>query len=135
MRKATQVFLSLAVALTLVGITGSTAQAQEHKKKGEPISLTNAQVIDLHCYTANGVKGDAHKECAKACANAGVPLAILASDGKVYVPVASGPMQSQEKFTKQLQAHAEGFVNVKGTLFQRSGVLGIEIEEVESAKS
>lgn len=134
MRKAANLCLSLAVGLALVGFT-STAQAQEHKKKGEPISLSNAQVIDLHCYTAGGMKGEMHKECNIACAKAGVPLALLAENGKVYVPVSSSPMTGQEKFTKKLVDHAEGFVNVKGTLHERGGVLGIELEEVEPVKS
>ena len=114
----------------------STAQAQEHKKKGgKEISLANAQVIDLHCYTAGGMKGEMHKECNIACAKAGVPLALLSQDGKIYVPVASSPMTGQAKSTQQLQPYAEDFVNVKGTLFERNGVLGIELQEVSPARS
>lgn len=134
MRKAVNLALSAAVALTLVGFTSSTASAQEGKPKmGEEVTLTNVQVIDLHCFTAGGMKGDMHKECNIACAKAGVPLGLLSSDGKVYVPVSHSPMTSQATFNEKLQPHAEQFVNVTGVLFKRAGVLGIEIQSVESA--
>jgi hypothetical protein len=135
MRKVGNVVLGLVVALALVGVTSSTARAQGMEKKGKEVSLTGAQVIDLHCYTAGGLKGDAHKECAVACAKVGVPLGLLSQDGKIYVPVASGPMNNQAKLTEKLQPYAEGLVNVKGTLFERNGLLGIEIESVEPVKS
>ena len=131
MRKAANLLLSAAVALALVAFSSADANAQEHKKpKGEQVSLANAQVIDLHCYTANGMKGDMHKECAIACAKAGVPLALLSSDGKIYVPVSKQPMVGQSNLTKKLQDNAEGFVNVKGTAYESGGILTIDISEV-----
>ena len=136
MRKVANLLLSTAVALTLVGVAASTASAQGMKKpKGEPISLAKAQVIDLHCYSAMGMKGDMHKECNIACSKVGVPLGLLSQDGKVYIPIAKTPMTSQKTFNDKLQPYAEGFVNVKGNLFERSGVLGIEITEVKPASS
>jgi hypothetical protein len=133
MRKVGSLLLSVAVAVTLVGVA-SSAQAQEHMMpKGEEVTLTNVQVIDLHCYTAGGMKGEMHKQCNIACAEAGVPLGLLSEDGKVYVPVSKAPMTGQAKFNDLLVEHAEQFVNVTGTLFERGGVLGIEIQSVESA--
>ncbi len=120
------------MALALVGFAGSEANAQEHMAKmGKQVTLENVQVIDLHCFTAGGMKGEMHKECNIACAKAGVPLGLLSQDGKVYVPVSKAPMTSQKKFNDMLQPHAEGFVSVTGTLFERGGVLGIEIESVK----
>ena len=131
MQKPLNLRLSAVVALILVGITSSSAAAQEHNMpKGEKVTLTNVQVIDLHCYTAGGMKGDMHKECNVACAKAGVPLGLLSEDGKVYVPVSKSPMTSQKKFNEKLIGHAEQFVTVKGTLFKSGGVYGIEIQEV-----
>lgn len=135
MQKVGNVVLSLAVALALVGVTSSAARAQGMEKKGKDVSLTGAQVIDLHCYTANGAKGEGHKECAIACAKAGVPLGLLSQDGRIYVPVASTPMNDQAKLNEKLLPYAEELVNVKGTVFERNGLLGIEIQSVEPAKS
>src|SRR6266545_335262 len=47
---------------------------------GNEMTITG-QVIDLNCHTTNGASGAGHKACAQACAKAGVPLGILASDG------------------------------------------------------
>jgi hypothetical protein len=108
---------------------------EQMKPMGKEVSLANVQVIDLHCFTAGGMKGDMHKECNIACAKAGVPLGLLSQDGKVYVPISKTPMTGQKKFNDMLQPHAEQFVDVKGTLFERGGVLGIEIQSVEPTKA
>lgn len=89
-----------------------------------------AQVIDLHCFVAGGLKGEGHKECAVACAKANVPLGILTADGRVLVPVQPVPMQDQNP---KLQPYAEQLVNVKGKLVQGAGVQGIIIEEINKA--
>lgn len=133
MRKAVNLALSAAVALALVGFTSSAASAQGQMPMGEEVTLTQVQVIDLHCFTAGGMKGDMHKECNIACSKAGVPLGLLSQDGKVYVPVSHSPMTSQSTFNEQLQPYAEQFVTVKGTLYKNSGILGIEIASVEAA--
>lgn len=136
MRKLGHFLLSAALTLVLVAFSGTAAQAQEHMKpKGKEVTLSNVQVIDMHCFTAGGMKGEMHKECNIACAKAGVPLGLLSQDGKVYVPVSKAPMAGQKKFNDMLIDHAESFVNVKGTLFERGGVLGIEIESVEPVRS
>lgn len=134
MRKAVNFALSAAVAVALVGFASSTASAQEKKMPmGKEVTLTQVQVIDLHCFTAGGMKGDMHKECAIACSKAGVPLGLLSQDGKIYIPVSHSPMTSQKTFNDKLQPHAEQLVTVKGTVFERNGVLGIEIKEVKSS--
>ncbi len=136
MRKVSNLLVSGAVALALVGLVSSAAQAQEHSMpKGEEVTLTNVQVIDLHCFTANGMKGDMHKECAIACSKAGVPLGLLSDTGKVYVPVSKSPMTGQKQFNAQLQPYAEQMVNVKGVLYERGGILGIDIQEVQPVSS
>ncbi len=94
MGKRISTFCSIAVLAFLALPAGAFAQ-QMQKPKAEPVSLTKAQVIDLHCFTAGGLKGEGHKECAVACAKANVPLGILTADGQVLVPVVGTPMQDQ----------------------------------------
>ena len=133
MRKVSNLLLSSAMALALTAFASANAQAQEHMKpQGKQVTL-NVQVIDLHCFTANGMKGEMHKECNIACSKAGVPLALLTSDGKVYIPVAKSPMTSQQNYNKQLVDYAEQWVKVEGTLYESGGVLGIDITGVEAA--
>jgi hypothetical protein len=47
------------------------------------VQTVTGEVIDLNCYLKKGDAGhgEAHKECAIACAKRGEPLAILAPDG------------------------------------------------------
>src|SRR2546428_14187560 len=61
---------------------------------GDEMTMTG-QVIDVNCNTAMGVSGPSHKQCAEACANKGVALAILASDGTIYMPVSPKPGDPQ----------------------------------------
>jgi hypothetical protein len=88
------------------------------------------QVIDLNCFTTHGAQGAAHKECAVACAKAGVPLAILGSDGTIYLPVSGKPGDPQNA---KLLDHAEGKVTVTGTPHFDHGLHTIEIKTVAAA--
>jgi len=117
---ATTVVLALC-ALPLAA-QGHTATA------GNEITISG-QVIDLNCHTTNGASGAGHKACALACAKAGVPLGILASDGTIYVPVSSKPGDPQNS---KLEQYAEGKVKVTGTHRFTSGLHTIEIKTVST---
>ncbi len=96
---------------------------------GNEMTMTG-QVIDLNCHTTNGASGPAHKACAQACAKAGVPLGILASDGTIYVPVSAKPGDPQNS---RLEQFAESKVTVTGTHRFVSGLHTIEIKTVSAA--
>jgi hypothetical protein len=93
---------------------------------GKEMTLTG-QVIDLNCYTTNGASGSGHKACAQACAKAGVPYAILGSDGNVYMVVSSKPGDPQNS---KLEQYAEEKVKLKGTHRFAHGVHTLEIKSV-----
>lgn len=122
--------LVAAAALAVFALPGAALGQEAKKPQTEAVTLTKAQVIDLHCFVAGGLKGEGHKECAVACAKANVPLGILTADGKVLVPVQPVPMQDQNP---KLQPYAEQIVNVKGKLVKGPGVQGIIIEEITKA--
>ena len=100
-----------------------------HPAAGNEATITG-QVIDLNCYTTQGASGAGHKQCAQACAKAGVALAILGSDGTVYVPVSSKPGDPQNS---RLIDFAEAKVKVTGTLRFANGLHTIEIKTVAAA--
>ena len=54
---------------------GGLLLAQE-KHEGKPTTVIG-YVVDTGCYVHHDSKGPDHAACAKACARAGVPLAIL----------------------------------------------------------
>ena len=96
---------------------------------GDQVTLTG-QVIDVNCYTTHQLSGEKHKTCATACANKGVSLAILTTDGTIYMPVSSKPADPQNS---RLLSFVEGKVKVTGTHRMASGLHTIEIATIEAA--
>jgi hypothetical protein len=104
--------------------------AQGHAATAGTEMTITGQVIDVNCNTTNGASGPGHKACAVACAKAGVPLAVLASDGTIYMPVSSKPGDPQNS---KLEKYAESKVTVTGTHRLVSGLHTIEIKTVSAA--
>ena len=96
---------------------------------GNEMTITG-QVIDVNCHTTMGASGPSHKQCAQACAKAGVALAILGTDGTIYMPVSSKPGDPQNS---KLLEFAETKVKVTGTHRLVSGLHTIEIKTVAAA--
>ncbi|HEX4573729.1 MAG TPA: hypothetical protein VH158_01260 [Gemmatimonadales bacterium] len=104
--------------------------AQAHTATAGTEMTITGQVIDMNCFTTNGASGAGHKACAQACAKAGVPLAVLASDGTIYVPVSSKPGDPQNS---KLEPFIEGKVKVTGMHRMVNGLHTIEIKSVSAA--
>ena len=96
--------------------------------KGKAINVTG-QVIDTGCYIAHGGQGADHAACAATCAKNGVPLAIVDSSGKIYMPVAV----DHKNQNARLMPFIEKKVKVSGTLLEKGGVTGIAIKTIEAA--
>ena len=120
-------FLAPATVLALFA-TSLSAQAMQHNA-GDEVTITG-QVIDTYCNTTMGAMGPAHKACAEACAKSGEALAILGSDGVIYLPVSSKPADPQNP---RLIPFAEGKVRVTGTHRMNHGLHTIEITTIEAA--
>ena|SRR5579885_3652540 len=112
------------LALSLLAVTASQAVPSE---KGKSVNV-HGFVLDSACaYTKNLTK-PISSECAKACANAGSPLVILAKDGSVYWPIAdSTPATGQNE---KLLPFAGQKVTVTGKVFERGGSTAIVIEKI-----
>ncbi len=105
------------------------AQQQKQARPGNETTITG-QVVDVNCYVTMGASGEGHKMCAQACAKAGVALAILSSDGTLYMPVSSKPADPQNS---RLEQYTEGKVTVTGTHRLQNGLHTIEIKTVAAA--
>lgn len=124
----------ISAAATLLALCALPLAAQQAQQKpaaapGNETTLTG-QVIDLNCHTTMGASGASHRACAQACAKAGVALAILGSDGNVYMPVSAKPADAQNS---RLEPFAEGKVKVTGTHRMANGIHTIEIKTIEAA--
>ncbi len=122
-------FALLSVAALLALALPTTAQAQMKGKapKYETATITGT-VIDVSCKFRHGLSGADHRMCSQVCADKGIPLAILASDGTLYLPVSAGmPGESQNG---QLKEFAEQEVTITGKVLEAGGARAIEIEKI-----
>jgi hypothetical protein len=103
--------------------------AQMQMAETEDVEI-RAQVVDLSCKQVYDLSGDMHRECAQVCADKGIPLALLAEDGTLYMPVSSAMPGTGSN--EQLREHAERTVTVKGKRVQRAGINTIIIESITS---
>lgn len=117
----------LAFAFAMAGVlAASPAQAQEMEEE-----TITAQVIDMTCYLNMGAKGEGHKDCAVACAEMGLQLGLLGSDGHLYFP--TGPGMPAADVNPELAEFAEEQVKVTGVVHERSGARSIVIAKIEKA--
>ncbi len=124
--------LAAAGAVALIAIASpSAAIAQDmpmmEAPEGHAATVTGT-VVDLSCKFRHGLQGADLRMCAQVCADRGIPLAILGSDGKLYLPVSGGmPGDSQNE---RLKEFAEQEVTIRGTVYEAGGALAIEIYHV-----
>lgn len=112
-------------ALAAAALAAQPAEAQES-------TTITAEVVDLVCYLNMGVKGEGHRECAQQCADAGLALGFLGSDGQIYL--ASGAGMPAEPGNEMLRPHAEHTVEVTGVVHERSGARSIVVESISMKK-
>lgn len=114
----------------VLAICALPLSAQQAMAAPAPDVTITGQVIDLNCYTTMGASGPGHKTCSVACAKAGVALAILSSDGNIYMPVSSKASDPQNS---RLAPFAEGRVKVTGTHRMTNGMHTIQIKTIAAA--
>lgn len=89
------------------------------------------EVIDVSCRLGQGLGGDSHKMCAEVCSDRGIPLAILGSDGNVYMPISTAmPGDAQNA---RLRPFAEQRVRVSGRVVRQGTARAIFIESIAAA--
>ena len=91
-----KLFVTLCSGALIVGGLTFTVRAADEKKTVE------GELVDLHCYSAGGAKGEGHgKTCGAKCANSGIPVAVLV-DGKAWT-LATNPKPLSEAVGKQVR--------------------------------
>jgi hypothetical protein len=122
---------AVAAALSLAAVGTAVAQqgmAGMQHPKGTQRTITGT-VVDLSCKFGQGLGGDSHRMCAQVCADKGIPLAILGSDGKLYLPTSAAmPGDGQND---RLKDFAEQQVTVTGLVFPAAGANAIQIASIQ----
>lgn len=94
---------------------------------GKEITVTGT-VIDVSCKFGQGLTGAAHVMCSQICADHGLPLAILGTDGKLYIPTSAGmPGDGQNA---RLREFAEQRVTIHGKAFRAAGATAVQISSI-----
>ncbi len=122
----------LSLALLVAAAGAFSARSVAAQDMGGEMKTMTAQVVDLACYVNMGAYGESHRECAQICADAGLPLGFLGSDGNVYMAFGAGMPAPLANET--LRPHAEHTVEVTGKVMQRSGARSIVVEKVSMKK-
>lgn len=106
----------------------ATTQAAAKAATSGPKSIVG-EVVDPACWIVNGAKGEAHKDCALACAKAGQVLAILEKKtNKLYLIATERPGEDPNKGVIDYCAQT---VLAKGKVFTRGGFTAIQLASVE----
>lgn len=101
--------------------TATAASTQEGSIEG--------QVVDVSCYLAQGLKGEAHRQCAEICSNdLNIPLNILDDDGNLWQLV-DDDMPGHDQNPTVVQ-YAEQRVRVTGTLIEKGDNQAIIVKDV-----
>ena len=119
-----------ALSIGLMAVASTPLSAQMSMQPTEDVELT-AQVVDLSCKLVYDLSGDMHRECAQVCADKGVPLGLLTTDGTFYIPVSAGMPGSGDN--ERLREFAERTVTVRGKRITRAGMNSIIIESVSAS--
>ena len=118
---------AIAAGLSMAGAATAAAQAM-NAPKGTQRTITGT-VIDVSCKFGQGLSGNDHRMCAQVCADKGIPLAILGSDGTLYLPTSAAmPGDGQNA---RLKEFAEQQVTVTGTVFPAGGANAIQIASIQ----
>ena len=114
------------VLAALVGLTTSSAFAQESEKASGQETTVTGEVVDMSCYIDHGATGEKHADCAKKCISSGLPVGIKANDGKTYLVIGD-----HKPLNSELANYAAKTVTVKGKLASRDGIDMIENASVQ----
>ncbi len=118
-----------------------TVHAQEGKKHDDGMKHEQAgvektitgQMIDIACYFKHDSKGAEHKQCARECAQKGLPMAILSNDGKVYQIMGAGH-DDLKTVNATLLDYAEEKVVAVGQVYEKNGANILVISKIKKAQ-
>jgi len=114
--------------MAVIGTAAAMALALGGSVMGDGTVVSmKGEVVDMHCYLTRGAKGSEHAGCGNACLARGVTAGFLSEDGKLYVLLGEKPFAVKDA----VAGLAGETVALKGTLVERAGVAGIQLQSVE----
>lgn len=132
--------LMIGAAVLAIVALSAPARAQQAASQGKSMQMSaptgrtatiTGTVVDVSCKFGQGLTGADHKMCAEICSDRGIPLAVLGTDGKLYLP-ASAAMPGDAQ-NGRLKPYAEQKVRVSGKVFEAGGANAIQIASIDRA--
>ena len=128
-------FLAVAAAcaaFTLNALAEKPASTSGEAKAKPKVMTIKGEIVDTGCYLSHGAKGEKHKECATKCVAGGMPIGLLAANGKLYLLTPNHDNADAYNHCKDMVA---SMVEVTGTSMERSGMLGLDVTDVKAAEA
>ena len=118
-------WVSFVLAIRLLFWTAGVLAHEEAHQGHASTQTVTGEVVDLACYLAEGARGSGHKECAKKCIAAGLPVGIK-TDGEIYLVVGS----EHDPANGKLASLAAKRVTAVGEISQRDNLRLLAIEKI-----
>lgn len=121
----------VAVLALMLGFEAWVAAQHQHgSQQGQHaarVTTVRGEVVDLSCYLDHNARGRKHRKCAVACAKKGLPMGILAADGKLYLLIED---HGRADAYKRAVARAADTITVKGQVIEKGGIRAIKVLSV-----
>ena len=123
--------LGIAAAALFAGsrLIAHDAHDKGAKKEGlasEETKKISGEVVDLVCYIDHNATGAKHAGCAQTCIASGLPVALKADDGKIYLLIGE-----HIPINAELAQYAAKKITVEGKVASRDGINMIENAVIE----
>ena len=92
-----KLLISLA-SVALVGGFAATQLAAQDKKESKTVQ---GELVDMHCFSKGGAKGEKHAGCGTKCMASGIPAGVLV-DGKAWT-LTTNPIPLAEHTSKMIR--------------------------------
>jgi hypothetical protein len=102
---------------------------EDHNKKGKPQEI-QGHLVELSCYLKHDAIGEKHRDCAKDCAEKGLPLGLLTKDGTLYHIMGEGH-EDLRSVNKKLLDYLEQDVRVVGETFEKNHTHVVVIQKIK----
>ena len=117
-----------AMVACLTGVMAGVAVA-DSAHAGKSTEITG-ELVDLGCYVGHAAKGEKHSECAEKCIAGGMPMGLVAGNGRMFVLTMDHANPEAYNKAKKMAGKR---VKVTGPVHERNGVKTMDIVAAEIA--
>lgn len=121
--------LTVILALVLLPTFAFAHGNESHEKKGKGQEI-QGHIVGLSCYLKHDAIGEKHRDCARECAEKGLPLGLLTKDGTLYHILGDGH-EDLLSVNKRLLDYVEQDVRVVGEVFEKSHTHVLVIQKIK----